>query len=313
VSELATAEAVAILDQATQTESSIAKANDGSVAIEQPTPAATGQQEVAAETNPDGEADKPQTPEQQQLLELAKLSEERRRLDHQTQANKRQLETLRKEQGRLTELQKELDGLFDNAEDLGSLSNAIAKRRGISVDELHRRWAASLQNGGKPTAEVEQARRLERLEKELADRAKRETETQREAQQRQVVERNERWGNSVEEMLSAQESAKTWPRLMAQPDFAKRNMILSVTRQYMAENDGQLPDQASLLAYIESQLPELPAQQQAPAAKPPAGKQPRTRVATAAGASGPAGTRELTEAERVERAAALLDSMDSNG
>lgn len=265
----------------------------------------------AVETKPEEKPDEATELQKQQaelVQERARISEERRKLDTQIAVLTRQRKTEEKERADLLALKQEVDGLvtFD------SVSQHIAKRRGITVDALHAEWAKELGNGGKPPADIEQARRLEALEKQLeAERKEREAREERERESATRAQR-EQWGNEVESLLgfsetgAKPEATAKWPKLTSLPQQIANSYIINTARDYLSQTGGQLPNQVELLDWIEQNLPET----LKPATAPSGGSEEKKKsLSRSRDAKGAPGVRPTTDEERRDAAIALFNSL----
>jgi hypothetical protein len=209
-------------------------------------------------------------------------------------------------EAKLREREHEIESIGD----LASHVAFIAKKSGRDADAVWQDFVEMAQNKGRRPPEKELLHEVRQLRAEVAKGGKRpETtvETDTELEQEQPPEQpNEAelkasWKTSVSEVATA--NAERWPGLAAYPTLMIGAAALDVVEQYFA-NTGKVPDQESVLDYLEKQV----APKGAPAAKPTAAKptsgvaKPKARTLTNADVSSVPDLRSLSEEEREELA-----------
>jgi len=277
-------------------------------------------QATAAKPKPDA---KPPVDPDELDRRTIELSERQRKIDQQVQVERRRKEATDRQEAAVLAKQKVLDARekeLDEAErDITADWERRAKKRGVPIETIHTEMVEIIKNGGKPSRELLNSRELEALKQNEAKRERLAKEQAELDQQRTSQATCEQWGeelggklgfasDATPETLAFSDAAKTtWPKLTAQAPMLVRREIISLTNEYLQET-GQLPDQAKLLEYLESQLPALP---EAQAAKPPAAKQPRPVVPSPGDENSTAGkrTKPMTQQERDKAALDFLDSL----
>lgn len=236
------------------------------------------------------------------------LQNEQVALKNQHAALTRRTAAIEKREAKLLERERELDSI----QDLASHVALVAKRTGRDPDSVWGEFVEMAKNNGRRPPEKELLHEVRQLRAEVSKGGKRaetpeENEESAELEQEQTPgqpsesELKESWKTSVN--AAAAGNAERWPSLAQYPDGFVGAAALDVVERYF-EKTGKVPDQESVLDYLEKQA----VQKSAAAAKPAAAKptsgaaKPKATTVTNKDASTPIDARALSQEEREELA-----------